>query len=88
MPRHYYGHATAAVFAPLEPLSRPSQVARRMRDAIALGLLADGAQLPGEADLAATLGVSTVTVREALAVLRADRILELSGGALRDHVAA
>jgi len=80
MPRHYYGHATAAVFAPLEPLSRPSQVARRLSDAITLGLLADGAQLPGEADLAATLGVSTVTVREALAVLRSDQLLETRRG--------
>lgn len=80
MARHYYGHATAAVFAPLEPLSRSSLVVRRLGDAISLGLLTNGTQLPGEADLAATLGVSTVTIREALAVLRADGLLETRRG--------
>lgn len=80
MGRHYYGHATAAVFAPLEPASRASQVAQRLSDAIALGLLEESAQLPGEADLAATLGVSTVTVREALAGLRAEGLLQTRRG--------
>ncbi|MBV9832650.1 MAG: FadR family transcriptional regulator, partial [Marmoricola sp.] len=80
MGRHYYGHATAAVFAPLEPTSRSGLVVRRLSDAIALGLLPDGSQLPGEMDLASTLGVSTVTLREALAVLRADGLLETRRG--------
>lgn len=80
MARHYYGHATAAVFAPLKPTFRAEFVVRRLRDAIALGLLPDGTQLPGEADLAASLGVSTVTVREALAALRNDRLLETRRG--------
>ena len=43
---------------------------RRLGDAIDLGLLADGEQLPGESELAAQLGVSTVTLREALMALR------------------
>ena len=68
--RHYYGHATAAVFARLEPLGRAEQVSRRLADAIELELLADGSQLPGEIELAATFGVATVTIREALADLR------------------
>lgn len=80
MARHYYGHATAAVFAPFKPMFRAEFVIRRLRDAIALGLLPDGTQLPGEADLAASLGVSTVTVREALAALRNDGLLQTRRG--------
>ncbi|MFJ8198176.1 FadR/GntR family transcriptional regulator [Streptomyces sp. NPDC096152] len=45
-------------------------VVRRIGDAIELGLLADGEQLPGESELAGLLGVSTVTLREALMALR------------------
>ena len=75
MARHYFGQATAAVFAPLEPLSRPEQVSRRLADAIGLELLPDGAQLPGEIELAATFGVATVTVREALAILRRQELI-------------
>ncbi|WGL54181.1 GntR family transcriptional regulator [Nocardioides sp. BP30] len=68
--RHYYGHGTAVVFAPLEPLGRAELVSRRLADAIELELLTDGSQLPGEIELAATFGVATVTIREALADLR------------------
>lgn len=80
MARHYFGQATAAVFAPLEPLSRPEQVSRRLADAIGLELLPDGAQLPGEIELAATFGVATVTVREALAILRRQELIETRRG--------
>jgi DNA-binding FadR family transcriptional regulator len=63
--------ARHAVFAPVGgSLGRVDAVVRRLGDAIALGLLADGEQLPGESDLAALLGVSTVTLREALMALR------------------
>jgi DNA-binding FadR family transcriptional regulator len=62
--------ARAAVFSPLEPTGRAEAVARRLSDAIALGLLPDAEQLPSETDLAERLGVSTVTVREALTTLR------------------
>ena len=56
---------------PAGPVSGLSgQVAQRLREAIQLGLLLDGERLPPEASLAEQLGVATVTLREALAVLR------------------
>ncbi len=62
--------ARRAVFAPVERRARVDAVVRRIGDAIELGLLADGEQLPGESELAGQLGVSTVTLREALMALR------------------
>lgn len=62
--------ARQAVFTPVNNQARVDAVVRRLGDAIELGLLADGEQLPGESDLAAQLGVSTVTLREALMALR------------------
>lgn len=76
----FYGRASAAVFSPLESMSRPELVVRRLTDAIALGLLPDAEQLPGEMDLASIFGVSTVTVREALSVLRAEGLIETRRG--------
>jgi DNA-binding FadR family transcriptional regulator len=62
--------ARTMVFAPVATGARVDAVVRRLGDAIELGLLADGEQLPGESDLAGRLGVSTVTLREALMALR------------------
>ncbi|HEY7076940.1 MAG TPA: GntR family transcriptional regulator [Solirubrobacteraceae bacterium] len=53
-----------------DPGGRAELVARRLGDAIRLGLVLDGERLPPEAQLAAELGVSTVTLREALTSLR------------------
>ncbi|MEU3979003.1 GntR family transcriptional regulator [Streptomyces sp. NPDC026672] len=64
------GGARRAVFAPVDNRARVDAVVRRIGDAIELGLLADGEQLPGESELAGQLGVSTVTLREALMALR------------------
>lgn len=72
--------ARAAVFAPLDTLSRTELVAARLADAIVLGLLADSEQLPSEADLSAQLAVSTVTVREALTMLRERGLVETRRG--------
>jgi DNA-binding FadR family transcriptional regulator len=61
-------------------------VVRRVGSAIALGLLGDGEQLPAEAELATLLNVSTVTLRDALAELRASgwsRRGEVGRGQLR-----
>ncbi|MCD0484458.1 FCD domain-containing protein [Streptacidiphilus sp. ASG 303] len=74
------GGAHLGVFAPVQNQARVGAVARRLGDAIELGLLADGEQLPGEADLAARLGVSTVTLRGALVALREQGLLETRRG--------
>src|SRR5688500_9491270 len=72
-PRH-------AVFAPVDNTARVDAVVRRLADAIALELLADGEQLPSESELAAQLGVSTVTLREALVSLRHLGLVETRRG--------
>ncbi|MFC6086668.1 FadR/GntR family transcriptional regulator [Sphaerisporangium aureirubrum] len=72
--------AHLAVFAPVDSTARVDAVVRRLTDAIALGLLVDGEQLPSEAELAARLGVSTVTLREALMALRQRDLVETRRG--------
>lgn len=72
--------AYAAVFAPLEAERRADAVARRLGEAITLGLLPDGSPLPSESDLADRFGVATVTVREALGALREDNLIRTRRG--------
>ncbi|MCT9930601.1 FCD domain-containing protein [Planotetraspora sp. A-T 1434] len=72
--------ARHAVFSPVDSTARVDAVVRRLADAIAVGLLADGEQLPSEAELAARLGVSTVTLREALMALRQQGMVETRRG--------
>lgn len=67
-------------FAPLETLERSEEIGRRLRHAIELGVLEDGAQLPSETDLAARMGVSTLTLRTALADLRHRGLVETRRG--------
>ena len=75
------GDARRAVFAPLDDGSgRSEAVARRLGSAIALGIIVDGEQLPSEAHLAALLNVSTVTLRDALADLRARGLVDTRRG--------
>ncbi|MFF2149193.1 FadR/GntR family transcriptional regulator [Kitasatospora sp. NPDC058190] len=78
-----FGSATpllSAVLAPLADLGRADAVARRITEAIALGLVADGDQLPNENDLSDQLGVANGTVREALALLREAGLIETRRG--------
>jgi DNA-binding FadR family transcriptional regulator len=72
--------ARVAVFAPLTSGGRAEAVVQRITESASLGLLADGEQLPSETDLAAQLGVSTVTLREALAALREQGLVETRRG--------
>ncbi|PXY30488.1 GntR family transcriptional regulator [Prauserella coralliicola] len=68
------------MFAPLRDGGRVEVVARRISEAIGLGLIADGEQLPSELELAGALAVSTVTLREALALLRQRGLVETRRG--------
>ena len=68
------------VFAPLDAGGRAGTVARRLIQAITLGLLLDGECLPAESELASQFGVSPVTLREALAMLRDMGLVETRRG--------
>lgn len=74
------GRSPVSLIAPLPVLGRAEEVALRVGQAIQLGLLADGEQLPPEADFAAQLGVSAMTLREALAMLRQQGLVETRRG--------
>lgn len=61
----------SAVFATLEGGGRAKLVEERIIGGISAGILLDGDRLPSEAELATSMGVATVTAREALVSLRA-----------------
>lgn len=65
---------------PLPSAGVAESVTGRLADAIHLGLLEPGEQLPSESTLASQLGVSTATLREALASLREQGLLETRRG--------
>jgi DNA-binding FadR family transcriptional regulator len=67
-------------FAPLETAERGEEIGRRIRHAIELGVLEDGTQLSSENDLSAMMGVSTQTLRAALAELRHQGLVETRRG--------
>lgn len=71
---------SSTVFAPLGNAGRAEVAAQRIAAAIALGLVSDGEQLPSEAELSAQLGIATVTLREALATLRQQGLVETRRG--------
>lgn len=72
--------ALGAVLSPLDGGPRTDAVVARISAAIGLGVMVDGEQLPSEIDLATQLGVSTMTLREALAVLREQGLVETKRG--------
>ena len=63
-------HRRMLLLAPLTPNDVPAALIRRLRAAIALGLLPEGERLPKEADLATQMAVTTFSLREALSELR------------------
>jgi DNA-binding FadR family transcriptional regulator len=66
---------------PLRVAQLYEQVADRLRGEIAGGALAPGTKLPSERDLARALEVSRPTVREAIAALKNDGLVETRAGA-------
>ncbi len=75
-----YTSATSAVFSRLSVGGRADAVVRRIAEAVTLGLLDDGEQLPSEQYLAVQLGVAVGTVREALTTLRGQGLVETRRG--------
>lgn len=73
------GSRTAS-FMRLRQEGRTEEVVRRLIEVIDLGLFAKGEQLPSETELALQFGVATVTLREALAVLRQRGLIETRRG--------
>ncbi|MGB3695902.1 MAG: GntR family transcriptional regulator [Gordonia sp. (in: high G+C Gram-positive bacteria)] len=72
--------STSAVFTPLRSGSLVDQISDRIAESAESGLLPPGQRLPNEVEFAASLGVSPLTVREALARLRdADIVVTTRG---------
>jgi GntR family transcriptional repressor for pyruvate dehydrogenase complex len=63
------GTAIAGVFSPVQPPTTFEETVERLGRAIQLGLLEPASQLPPERELAAQLGISRSTLRQALTTL-------------------
>ena len=74
------GRHAVSLISPLAATGRADEVVQRVSQAIQLGLFTDGEQLPPETDFAAQLGVSAMTLREALAILRQQGLVETRRG--------
>jgi DNA-binding FadR family transcriptional regulator len=68
------------LLAPAAGGGRADRVVQRVSEAIHLGLLGDGERLPAEVDLAAQFGVAPMTMRDALATLREEGLVETRRG--------
>jgi GntR family transcriptional regulator, transcriptional repressor for pyruvate dehydrogenase complex len=72
--------ALEAVFMPVRPASTFEETVERLGSAIRLGLLAPGAQLPPERELAQRLRISRSTLRQALtALVQSGHLVSLRG---------
>ena len=74
------GRHPVSLISPLAAAGRAEEVVQRVSQAIQLGLFADGEQLPPETEFAAQLGVSAMTLREALASRRQQGLVETRRG--------
>src|SRR5260221_7764127 len=74
------GRHSVSLISPLAATGRADEVVQRVSHAIQLGLFVNGEQLPPETEFAAQLGVSAMTLREALATLREQGLVETRRG--------
>ena len=72
--------ARQILFGRLTATDMAAAAVRRLRAAIGMGLLADGERLPREVDLAAQLGITSFSLREALRELRNQGLLVTRAG--------
>lgn len=72
--------STSVVFTPLRSGSLVDQISDRIAESAESGVLRPGQRLPNEVEFAAALGVSPLTVREALARLREADIVVTTRG--------
>jgi DNA-binding FadR family transcriptional regulator len=73
-------HAQEALFRPVRAGNAFEETVERLMQAIRLGVVAPGERLPSERDLATRLGVSRVTVREAIRSLQENNYVESRRG--------
>ncbi|MBW6510825.1 MAG: FadR family transcriptional regulator [Desulfuromonadaceae bacterium] len=67
-------------FKPIRPKKISEEIVQQIKDLISVGQLTPGSRIPSERDLAAMMGVSRPSVREALMVLEAMGLLESRQG--------
>lgn len=81
MAQSWSGVLGESLFSPVQSSGVLAEaVAQKISDAVSMGLISDGEQLPTETELAAQLGVSTVTLRGALLILRQQGLVETRRG--------
>ncbi len=68
------------VYTPVRGAGAVAETVARLGEAIGLGLLRPGDRLPSEMQLAAALGISAVSLRSALVVLRSAGLIETRRG--------
>ncbi|MGI5506567.1 FadR/GntR family transcriptional regulator [Lentzea sp. CA-135723] len=73
-------HAQDALFRPVRAGNAFEETVERLMQSIRLGVVAPGERLPSERDLATRLGVSRVTVREAIRSLQENHYVESRRG--------
>lgn len=73
-------HTYEVLFGAIERENPVESIVERLSTAIGLGLLADGEMLPSEPRMAAQLGVTVFSLREALSELRARGLVETRRG--------